>query len=84
MKTLLGFFFLLLSGFFMGGLTIQNSIIGNSILKIIGVVCIVGFYKTLPKNNNLYWSNTFFCKNVLLSFRKEINEFSTKLIETDH
>ncbi len=54
MKTLLGFILLLLSGFFMGGLTIQDSIIGNSILRIIGVICITGFYKTLPKNNNLY------------------------------
>lgn len=55
MKTLVGFFLLLLSSFFIGGITIHNSIIGNSIFKIIGVICLVDFWKTLPnKNNNMY------------------------------
>lgn len=54
MKAIFSFFLLLLTGFFIGGITIHDSIIGNSVLKIIDAICLFGFWKTFPKNNNLY------------------------------
>lgn len=54
MKFLFGFFLLLLESFFMS-ITIDDSIIGNSILKIMGFLCIYGFAEIFQeKNKNLY------------------------------
>lgn len=39
---------------FLVGITIQDSIFGNNILKIIGVICLFGFFKILPQNKNLF------------------------------
>jgi len=53
MKTLFGFVLFLLGCIFMG-MTIDDSIIGNSISKILGALCIIRFWKNMPVNDSLY------------------------------
>ena len=48
-------FILLLAGSLFIGVTVENSIVGNSIVKIIGALCLIGFVRMFPKSNhNLY------------------------------
>lgn len=53
MKILFGFFLLFIACLFWG-ITVEDSIIPNIILKGLGFLCIMGFVKTIPKDNNLY------------------------------
>lgn len=53
MRVLFSLFLLLLGSLFLG-ITVDNSIVGNSIVKIFGASCLVGFWKTYPKSNDLY------------------------------
>jgi hypothetical protein len=48
-------FILLLVGCLFIGITVEDSLVGNSIVKTIGALCIVGFLKIIPrKNHDLY------------------------------
>ena len=48
-------FILLLVGCLLIGVTVEDSLVGNSIVKTIGALCIIGFTKIFPyKKNNLY------------------------------
>lgn len=48
-------FVLLLAGGLCIGMTVENSIVGNSIVKAIGALCMIGFWRLFPKrNDNLY------------------------------
>lgn len=53
MRIIVGFFLLLLGGLLVGT-TVDDAIIMNCILKGFGVLCLIGFSKTIPKNNKLY------------------------------
>ncbi|PAE21562.1 hypothetical protein CHH80_06605 [Bacillus sp. 7504-2] len=44
---------LLLFGSLLLGITIDDSIIGNILLKVLGALCFVPFLKTWPKENRL-------------------------------
>ncbi|ALC91622.1 hypothetical protein AM500_18900 [Bacillus sp. FJAT-18017] len=54
MKTLFGFFLLFLGSLLLGT-TVENSVIGNTIVKTLGVICFIAAYdKLIQKNNDLY------------------------------
>lgn len=53
MKALISFTLLLLGSLFIG-MTVQDSIIGNSIVKILAALCYIGFWRMIPKNKKLY------------------------------
>jgi hypothetical protein len=55
MRLICGFFLLLIGGLLIA-ITVDNSIIINCILKVLGALCFVGFIKISQKdkNTNLY------------------------------
>lgn len=54
MRALLSFILLLVGGLLIG-VTVKDSIIGTSVVKSIGALCLIGFWRTSPKSeDNLY------------------------------
>lgn len=45
-------FILLLAGALFIGITVENSIVGNSGVKAVGALCIIGFVRTFPKRQD--------------------------------
>jgi hypothetical protein len=48
MRAVLSFILLLVGALFIG-ITVDNSIVGNTVVKAIGALCIIGFVRTFPK-----------------------------------
>ncbi|GAM16664.1 hypothetical protein [Mesobacillus selenatarsenatis] len=45
-------FILLLAGALLIGITVENSIVENTVVKAIGALCIIGFVRTFPKRED--------------------------------
>lgn len=50
MKAMVSIILLLVGGFLIG-VTVEDSIIGNGIVKGLGAIFLIGFMKMIPKNN---------------------------------
>ena len=54
MRGILSFVLLLIGGLFIG-ITVEDSIVGNSIVKIIGALGMIGFWRLFPyRKRDLY------------------------------
>ncbi|MBT2680444.1 hypothetical protein J7E38_15645 [Bacillus sp. ISL-35] len=51
MRALVSFILLIIGGLLIG-VTVENSLIGNSIVKGIGALCVIGFLKIVPRNKD--------------------------------
>jgi hypothetical protein len=51
MRAVLSFILLLVGGLFIG-VAVENSIVGTSVVKSIGALCLIGFWRTFPKRED--------------------------------
>ncbi|MBT2692749.1 hypothetical protein [Bacillus sp. ISL-55] len=51
MRAVLSFILLLVGALFIG-VTVEHSLVGNTVVKAIGALCMIGFFRTFPKKED--------------------------------